>query len=328
VGEPRQIANGICMHEEDWSILSKHTDLWSGIAYTRRNRRLVISFFTTVGNYDYGFYWYLYLDGTIEFEAKATGIVFTSAVPDGPTDFASEMAPGLGAPFHQHLFSARLDFALDGGACRVEEEDAVRLPVSEENPRGNAFTRRRTVLSTEQQAQRDADQSVNRTWVVSSAEATNRLGHPVAYKLHPEGTPTLLAAEGSSIHRRATFAAKALWVSPYHEDERYPTGDFPNQHAGDGGLPEWTQADRNVDGEDLVVWHTFGLTHFPRPEDWPIMPVDHTGFRLRPEGFFDRSPVLDVPAPTPGHCCAPGEGADGSADDAGRDGQGHGDCGH
>ena len=322
VGEPRQIANGICMHEEDWSILSKHTDLWSGIAYTRRNRRLVISFFTTVGNYDYGFYWYLYLDGTIEFEAKATGIVFTSAVPDGPTDFASEMAPGLGAPFHQHLFSARLDFALDGGPCRVEEEDAVRLPVSEDNPRGNAFTRKRTVLATEQQAQRDADQSVGRTWVVSSTESANRLGQPVAYKLHPEGTPTLLAAEGSSIHRRATFAAKALWVSPYHEDERYPTGDFPNQHAGDGGLPDWTQADRTVDGEDLVVWHTFGLTHFPRPEDWPIMPVDHVGFRLRPEGFFDRSPVLDVPAPTPGHCCAPGEGGSGEA----QGGEGHGCC--
>ncbi|MDI3330179.1 MAG: primary-amine oxidase [Micrococcus sp.] len=327
VGEPRQIVNGICMHEEDWSILSKHTDLWSGIAYTRRNRRLVISFFTTVGNYDYGFYWYLYLDGTIEFEAKATGIVFTSSVPDGQTDYASEMAPGLGAPFHQHLFSARLDFALDGGACRVEEEDAVRLPFSEENPRGNAFTRKRTVLSTERQAQRDADQAVGRTWVVSSTESTNRLGHPVAYKLHPEGTPTLLAAEGSSIHRRATFASKALWVSPYHVDERYPTGDFPNQHAGDGGLPDWTQADRNVDGEDLVVWHTFGLTHFPRPEDWPIMPVDHTGFRLRPEGFFDRSPVLDVPAPASGHCCAPGDGAAAPSDGAAQDGQGHGGCG-
>src|SRR5699024_5174873 len=128
----------------------------------------------------------LYLDGTIEFEAKATGVVFTSSIPDGPTDFASEMAPGLGAPFHQHLFSARLDFALDGGPCRVEEEDAVRLPFSKENPRGNAFTRRRTVLATEQQAQRDADQSVNRTWVVSSTESSNRLGQPVAYKLHPE----------------------------------------------------------------------------------------------------------------------------------------------
>ncbi|MFJ4624796.1 histamine oxidase, partial [Streptomyces sp. NPDC088812] len=219
-GEPRQIKNGICMHEEDWSILSKHTEMWSGISYTRRNRRLVISFFTTIGNYDYGFYWYLYLDGTISFEAKATGIVFTSAVPEGTTDFASEIAPGLGAPFHQHLFSARLDFALDDGTCRVLEEDGVRLPFSEENPRGNAFTRRRTVLATEQQAQRDADMSVARTWVVESAEHKNRLGAPVGYKLHPEGLPTLMAAEGSSIHRRATFAAKTLWVSQYHEDER------------------------------------------------------------------------------------------------------------
>lgn len=310
-GEPRQIKNGICMHEEDWSILSKHTELWTGESYTRRNRRLVISFFTTVGNYDYGFYWYLYLDGTIEFEAKATGVVFTSSIPDGPTDFASEMAPGLGAPFHQHLFSARLDFALDGGKCRVEEEDAVRLPFSETNPRGNAFTRSRTVLATEQQAQRDSAQEKGRTWVITNPESRNRLGAPVGYKLHPQGLPTLLAAEGSSIHQRATFADKALWVSQYHEDEKYPTGDFANQHPGGAGLPAWTAADRSVDGQEIVVWHSFGLTHFPRVEDWPIMPVDTVGFKLRPEGFFDRSPVLDVPAPTPGHACCSTNGTSG-----------------
>ncbi|AMT93024.1 histamine oxidase [Brevibacterium linens] len=303
LGEPRQIKNGICMHEEDASILAKHSDLWSGVAYTRRNRRFVVSFFTTVGNYDYGFYWYLYLDGTIEFEAKATGVVFTSALPNGSTDFASEIAPGLGAPFHQHLFGARLDFALDGGKCRVEEEDVVRLPVSQDNPRGNAFSRSRTILATESAAQRDADQSKARTWVVTNPESTNRLGEPVGYKLHPMGLPTLLAAEDTSIHRRATFASKSLWVSQYHEDERYPTGDFPNQHPGHAGLPAWTAADRSVDGEDIVVWHSFGLTHFPRVEDWPIMPVDTVGFKLRPEGFFDRSPVLDVPAPESGPTC-------------------------
>ncbi|WCE40848.1 primary-amine oxidase [Brevibacterium sp. BDJS002] len=308
LGEPRQIKNGICMHEEDASILAKHSDLWSGVDYTRRNRRFVVSFFTTVGNYDYGFYWYLYLDGTIEFEAKATGVVFTSALPNGSTDFASEIAPGLGAPFHQHLFGARLDFALDGGKCRVEEEDVVRLPTSETNPRGNAFSRKRTVLGTELAAQRDADQSKARTWVVTNPASTNRLGEPVGYKLHPTGLPTLLAAEGSSIHRRATFASKALWVSQYHEDERYPTGDFPNQHPGHSGLPGWTAADRNVDGEDIVLWHSFGLTHFPRIEDWPIMPVDTVGFKLRPEGFFDRSPVLDVPAPASGGHCGDSDG--------------------
>ncbi len=303
LGNPRTIANGICMHEEDASILAKHSDLWSGINYTRRNRRLVISFFTTVGNYDYGFYWYLYLDGTIEFEAKATGVVFTSAHPGGDYPYASEMAPGLGAPFHQHLFGARLDFALDGGPSRVAEEDAVRVPTGPENPRGNAFTRRRTVLATESQAARDAKPEVARTWIVQNPRAANRLGEPVGYKLHPQGQPTLLADEGSSIHRRATFASKALWVTRHDESQRYPTGDFVNQHPGGAGIPAWIEADRDIDGQDVVVWHTFGLTHFPRTEDWPIMPVDSVGFKLRPEGFFDRSPVLDVPAPAPGAAC-------------------------
>lgn len=302
-GRPREIRNGICLHEEDASILAKHTDLWSGIAYTRRNRRLVISFFTTVGNYDYGFYWYLYLDGTIEFEAKATGVVFTSAYPGDGYPFASEMAPGLGAPFHQHLFGARLDFALDDGPSRVEEEDAVRVPTGPSNLRGNAFTRRRTVLARESEAARDAAPGVGRSWVVTNPQSRNRLGESVGYKLHAEGNPTLLADDDSSISRRAAFTTKALWVTRYDEDQHYPTGDFVNQHAGGGGIPEWIEADRDIDTQDVVVWHTFGLTHFPRVEDWPIMPVDTVGFRLRPEGFFDRSPVLDVPAPSSGgHC--------------------------
>jgi len=59
-----------------------------------------------------------------------------------------------------------------------------------------------------------------------------------------------------------------------------------------------------------VLWHSFGLTHFPRTEDWPIMPVDYTGFTLKPTGFFDQNPALDVPAPdAAAHCahCADGE---------------------
>jgi primary-amine oxidase len=304
-GNPRTIRNGICMHEEDWSILSKHSDLWAGVNYVRRNRRLVISFFTTIGNYDYGFYWYLYLDGTIEFEAKATGVVFTSAHPGKGYEYASELAPGLGAPFHQHLFSARLDFALDGGPNRVEEEDAVRVPLGPGNERGNAFTRRRTVIRRESEAARRADMAAGRTWIVSNPQSLNRLGEPVGYKLHPQGQPMLLADPSSSVAGRAAFATKDLWVTRYDEAERYPTGDFVNQHAGGAGLPAYQAQDRDLDGTDLVVWHTFGLTHFPRPEDWPIMPVDHVGFRLRPEGFFDRSPVLDVPPSAPregGHC--------------------------
>ncbi|MEU6657646.1 primary-amine oxidase [Streptomyces sp. NPDC046821] len=307
-GNPKTLRNAVCLHEEDFGILWKHTDLWTGSAETRRQRRMVISFFTTIGNYDYGFYWYLYLDGTIEFEAKATGVVFTAAYT-GDDRFRSEIAPGLGAPFHQHLFCARLDMAIDGLTNRVEEVDAVRVPMGPENPRGNAFTLRRAPLTTESGAQREADNSVDRTWHITNPESLNHLGRPVGYALFPEGKPTLLADPASSAAARAAFATKHLWVTRSHPDERYPAGDFVNQHPGGAGLPAYTAADRDIDGQPLVVWHTFGLTHAPRPEDWPIMPVDHTGFTLKPFGFFDRNPTLDVPPNAGGHgACGTGGG--------------------
>ncbi len=301
-GNPRTLPNAVCIHEEDYGILWKHTDLWTGSVQTRRQRRLVISFFTTVGNYDYGFYWYLYLDGTIAFEAKATGVVFTSAHPGGEYPYASQIAPGLGAPLHQHLFSARLDMTVDGTSNRVEEVDVQRVPMGPDNLRGNAFAVAHTTLGTESAAQRDADPSKNRVWHIVNPEKTNGVGRPVGYVLTPEGLPTLLADPESSIAKRAAFATKHLWVTRYAREERYSAGDFVNQHVGGTGLPAYAAADRDIDGQDVVVWHTFGLTHVPRPEDWPVMPVDYTGFTLKPVGFFDRNPTLDVPASTSAHC--------------------------
>jgi primary-amine oxidase len=300
-GRPATIKNAICIHEEDYGILWKHTDSFAGTSETRRQRRIVVSFFVTVGNYDYGFYWYLYLDGTIQLEAKATGIVFTSGHPGGDYPYASELAPGLGAPFHQHLFSARLDMAVDGQANAVEELDAERVALGPGNPVGNAFTRKVTRLRTESEAQRIAAADKGRVWAVINTEKTNRMGAHPAYVLYPEGQPTLLAADESSIAKRATFATKHLWVSQFASDELWAAGPVVNQHPGGAGLPGYVGGNRNIDGTDIVVWHTFGLTHFPRLEDWPIMPVDYAGFTLKPHGFFDRNPTLNVPASIGGH---------------------------
>ncbi|CAM4117263.1 primary-amine oxidase [Nocardia ninae] len=314
-GRPRVLRNAICLHEEDFGVLWKHTDLWTGSREVRRQRRLVISFFTTVGNYDYGFFWYLYLDGTIGFEVKATGIVFTAAYPGADHPFSTQVAPGLGAPYHQHLFSARLDMMVDGHRNQVAEVESVRLPIGPDNPHGNAFTRRRTPLIRESQAQRLADNRVGRTWHISNPEVCNRLGQNVSYVLHPEGKETLLAADESPIAQRAAFATKNLWVTRYDPKERYAAGDFVNQHPGGAGLPDYVSGDRSLDNEDLVVWHTFGLTHFPRPEDWPIMPVAYTGFTLEPVGFFDRNPTLDVPRTGSGHCAGSTSPCHGAPDD-------------
>ena len=68
------------MHEEDYGILWKHVDLYGGRSEVRRSRRLVVSFVATVGNYEYGFFWYFYLDGNIQLEVKLTGIVSPMAI--------------------------------------------------------------------------------------------------------------------------------------------------------------------------------------------------------------------------------------------------------
>jgi primary-amine oxidase len=294
-GRPCTIENAICIHEEDYGLLWKHNDMFNGMSESRRSRRLVISFFTTIGNYDYGFYWYLYLDGTIELEAKATGVVFTSALPDGDSAYANELAPGLGAPFHQHMFCARLDMSVDGDVNAVDELDAARVPMGPGNPYGNAFTRTVTRLHRESEGQRTGDASIGRVWRISNPEKRNRLGNPVGYVLHSQNAPLMLADENSSTHRRANFATKHLWVTRYDAEERYPAGEYVYQNHGNAGLPTWVSADRDIDGQDIVLWHTFGLTHFPRPEDWPVMPMDYTGFALKADGFFDRNPTLDMP---------------------------------
>jgi len=191
---------------------------------------------------------------------------------------------------------------VDGERNAVDEIEAQRVPVGPANPYGNAFTRSVTRLARESESAREAAPARARVWQVSNPDKRNRMGQPVSYVLYPQGQPLLLADDSASVTRRAGFATKHLWVTRYDPAERYSAGDLVNQHPGGAGLPEYVARDRPIDGEDIVLWHTFGLTHFPRPEDWPVMPVDYCGFTLKPYGFFDRNPTLDVPASTSSHC--------------------------
>jgi len=306
-GKPRTRANAICMHEEDYGILWKHVDLPSGRTEVRRSRRLVVSSIATVGNYEYGFYWYFYLDGTVQLEVKLSGIMSTMGVDgDDPGPHANMIAPGLAAPYHQHMFNVRLDIEIDGPHNSVFEVDTLPSPPGEDNPWNNAFAPTATLLDRELAARRRVDPSRSRIWKISNRSKTNGVGQPTAYKLLPASTPTLLADPASSVGRRAAFAAENLWVTPFDEEERRAAGEYPNQSNGGEGLPAWTARDRAIVDTDIVLWHSFGVTHLPRPEDWPVMPVEYTGFSLIPVGFFDRNPALDVPPSSPGegHCHA------------------------
>jgi primary-amine oxidase len=297
-GEAETRENTVCLHEEDFGILWKHTNAFRPDLppEVRRSRRLVVSTIHTIGNYEYGFYWYFYLDGTIQLEVKLTGIIGVSAAPDGRgTDTSPIVAPAITSPIHQHLFCVRLDVHLDGPHNSIVETN-VHASDDGRHPYGAGFHVATTPLRTEHEAMRRIDPAASRTWKVTNPSSTNGMGEPVAYKLLPQASPVFLAPDDSPAGRRAGFARHSLWVTPYDEDEHYAgAGPFTNLHSGGAGLPAYVQNDRPVDDTEIVVWHTFGVTHVPRPEDWPIMPVEYAGFSLVPYGFFDRNPSLDVP---------------------------------
>jgi primary-amine oxidase len=134
----------------------------------------------------------------------------------------------------------------------------------------------------------------------------------VSYKLVSREVPSLLPKPGSLVWKRGGFARHAVHVTPYAEDQLYPAGKYVPQTSGEPsvGLPQWLEdtSTASIENTDIVLWHTFGLTHFPRAEDFPLMPTESVSLILRPTNFFIKNPGLDV---MPSTCSFPGHEIDG-----------------
>ncbi|CAN1295517.1 Amine oxidase [copper-containing] zeta, peroxisomal [Linum perenne] len=272
-GGVETIENCVCLHEEDHGILWKHQDWRTGLAE----------------------------DGKIEAEVKLTGILSLGALQPGEVrKYGTTIAPGLYAPVHQHFFVARMDMAVD---CKPGEafNQVVEMNVKIEEPgkdnvHNNAFYPEEELLRTELQAMRDCNPLSARHWIIRNTRTVNRTGQLTGYKLVPGSNCLPLAGSEAKFLRRAAFLKHNLWVTPYARDEMYPGGEFPNQNPRVGeGLATWVKQNRSIEETDIVLWYVFGVTHIPRLEDWPVMPVEHIGFMLMPHGFFNCSPAIDVP---------------------------------
>ncbi|WP_319452147.1 MULTISPECIES: primary-amine oxidase [unclassified Mycobacterium] len=293
-GAPYTIANAICIHEEDNAVLWKHVDHDSG-AEVRRMRRLTLSFHVTVANYEYLVYWRLYQDGNIECEVRATGIMVTTPLaPGAPNPNGTLVDERTYAPFHQHFLVARLDLDVDGTDNTVFMTESYAEPIAADNPYGLSVVTRNVPLRSEAEGKQDVSFATQRAWKVVNTNVVNGLGTHPAYKLVPTGALPAMLDPASPVLQRANVVAHTLWVTPNNPGERWPAGEFVNQSAADSGLGEWTKADRSIENTDVVLWYVFGLHHITRPEDWPVMPVDIVSFWLKPFGFFDRNPALDV----------------------------------
>jgi len=301
-GEAKSIPRALALYERDGGLLWKHAD-YPESNESRRARQLVLSWIANQGNYEYGFNWVFHQDGTLEMEVLLAGVVLPRAV--AASDRAryrhgNRMTRQIEAVHHQHWLNFRLDLDVEGPRNSLVEIEGVPARAGRG---GGGFEARETPLRRE--GGRRLNPESSRTWKVINPGARNELGQPVGYELVPGENAVPLAAASSSALRRAGFTRAHVWVTPVERAERYAAGDYPNQNPSADGLPRWTKAGRPVEDRDIVLWYTMGITHLPRREEWPVMSVHRAGFRLVPNGFFDRNPGLDVPRP-PGGSAEPG----------------------
>ena len=201
------VGNAICIHEEDFGVLWRHRDRFAERTEVRRDRRLVVSYWATLGNYDYGYFWYFHQDGSIELEVKLTGIPLASALPAGrpagptrpgwrpscppPTTSTSSAGGSTSTSTARPTASRRST----SWPTRRGRRTPTATPSGGWPPRCGG-SRRPSAAPTRWPAAR---------WLVSNPAVRNAYGDPVGYQVQLGPSPVLLAAEGSTVARRAAL---------------------------------------------------------------------------------------------------------------------------
>ena len=272
-GTAKKLPNAVCLHEQDNGIGWKHTNWRTERAVVTRNRELVVQFIITLANYEYIFAYKFDQSGGITVETRATGILNVVNIDAGKTsDYGTVVSGGVLAQNHQHIFCVRIDPAVDGFDNSVVVEESRRVPMNQAtNPNGNLYQVTKDTM--DRSGWLDAAPEHNRTIKMVNPHKTNPVsGNPVAYKFSPLPTQMLLADPESVQARRAQFAQHHVWVTQHRDGELYAGGRYTlqSQQELEGVYDAVKRGDSVVD-TDVVVWHSFGITHNPRVEDWPVM---------------------------------------------------------
>ncbi|KAL3453207.1 copper amine oxidase [Aspergillus insuetus] len=297
-GTAQKLPNAICLHEQDNGIGWKHSNWRTGRAVVTRNRELVVQFIITLANYEYVFAYKFDQSAGITVEARATGILNVVNIDAGKvSEYGNVVSGGVLAQNHQHIFCVRIDPAIDGARNSIQVEESHPVPMNEAtNPNGNFY--KVTSETVERACYFDAAPDLNRTVKMINPHKINPISQkPIGYKFIPLATQKLLADPNSIQAQRAQFAQHHVWVTKHKDGELYAGGRYTLQSQKEvEGVSDAVKRGDAVSDTDVVVWSTFGITHNPRIEDWPVMPVEIFQLMIKPSDFFTANPSLDVPS--------------------------------
>lgn len=308
-GAPFEADNRICIFEYDPGHPSWRHDepLLAGIPgleqhQSRKATELVVRMVATIGNYDYFQDYVFGQDGRLRIRLISTGLDATKAVLaaslDSPTAAEDTKTGTLIAPHrlgvnHDHFFSYRIDFDIDG---TENDFSRLRLVAPKQNraaPRQGLWRLSSQKVRDEKMAQTDMNAERPAVLLFSSPERKNAMGYPTGYQLMMPNIKPLVSPLDETF-KRAYWVQKNLWVTRYKRDEIFASGLPVNQSAPWLGLPEFIADNENLEGQDIVAWATMGFHHVPMAEDWPVMPSKVDEIVLKPRNFFDRNPAIDL----------------------------------
>ena len=315
LGEIVTFTNRVEIFEHPGAGLWSHWEYAAGPA-GRRMTELWVGFTATVGNYDYSYHWIFRPDASIEMRVELNGIVLMKGVQTRlcqscqnqaesrskqkqEDQYGTLVAPNIVAPNHQHFINVRLDFDVDGVSNSVKEINVEGLKQGRANPNGNAIVAKSTLLSRERQSARNVNMASHRSWVIFNPNQATELGHFPGYALIPRGNALPFLGKRSLVRQVAGFIDNHFFATRYRAEEQFAAGSYPTLSPQYESLRDWVRDDESIANQDIVIWYTLGVTHIPRPEDFPIMPSESTSFLISPKGFFNRSPALDIPEPRP-----------------------------
>jgi primary-amine oxidase len=190
--------NVICLHEQDDGIGWKHTNYRTNVAAVTRSRILIVQTIITVANYEYIFAWRFGQAADIHLEVRATGILSTQPIHKSLNEvgvpYGTVVHDQVLAAHHQHIFSMRIDPAIDGLRNTLVVEEAHPIPVGKENPFGNGFVVKKRVV--DKPGYEDLDITKARVFKIVNESVKNPVnGGPTGYKIYPFASQVILLRE-------------------------------------------------------------------------------------------------------------------------------------